>query len=66
LRGEGVAVQPADKKIVVAGVSGTNLLVTRYYANGTADTTFGSSGTVTISDTRPTFCRLALGGVRGW
>ena len=44
----------------MAGISGSNLIVTRYYANGTPDTTFGTGGTVTLAETSPTFCRLAL------
>ena len=46
--GHSTAIQP-DGKIVVVGnttreISGTNLLILRYNANGSADTTFGYNG----------------------
>lgn len=43
-----VAVQP-DGKIVVAGAVGASLLVARYDASGTLDTSFGSGGTATVT-----------------
>ncbi len=52
---DGVAIQP-NGQVVVAGIGGSNLVVTRYNANGTVDTTFGS----TLSETSPTFCKLAI------
>ena len=39
-----VAVQPADGKIVVAGVSASGAEVIRYDTNGALDTTFGTGG----------------------
>ena len=58
---DGMAVQPADGKIVTAGVSGSSLIVSRYQTGGSLDTTFGSSGTVTVSlSSTPTFTRVAL------
>ncbi len=56
---DGVAIQP-NGQVVVAGVSGSNLVVVRYNANGVADTSFGTSGYVTIAETSPTFCKLAI------
>ncbi len=45
---ESVVVQP-DGKIVVAGGDGTNLVLVRYNANGTLDSTFGTGGIATIA-----------------
>ena len=56
---DSVAIQPSNSDIVVAGVSGSYLLVIRYNANGSLDTTFGSSG-VAFSESSPTFAKLAL------
>ena len=44
-----VATQPADGRTVVAGISGSNLLVTRYNTNGSLDTSFGGTGKVLTS-----------------
>ena len=57
---DSVAIQPADGKIVVAGISGSNLEVIRYNTNGSVDTSFGTSGTVTLSETSPTFAKLTI------
>lgn len=47
----GVVIQPADGKIVAAGVTktstGEDFALARYNPNGTLDTTFGSGGLVT-------------------
>ncbi len=47
----GVVIQPADGKIVAAGVTktstGDDFALARYNPNGTLDTTFGSGGKVT-------------------
>ncbi len=44
----------------MAGVSGSNLTITRYNPTGLLDGAFGTSGTVTIAETSPTFAKLAL------
>jgi len=56
---DSVAIQPSSSDIVVAGVSGSNLFIVRYNANGSLDTTFGTSG-VAFSESSPTFAELAL------
>jgi len=43
-----VKIQPWDGKIVVAGISGGNMAVARYYANGTTDYTFDGDGRQTV------------------
>lgn len=47
-RGKSVAIQ-SDGKIVVAGWEGSNVMVLRYTASGTLDTTFGTGGKVIIN-----------------
>ena len=56
---DSVAIQD-NGDIVVAGVSGSNLVIVRYNANGSADTTFGTSGAVVIGESSPSFAKLAL------
>ncbi len=56
---DGVAIQ-GNGQIVVAGVAGSHLTVTRYNANGALDAGFGTAGVVTISETSPSFTKLAI------
>jgi len=49
-----VVIQPADGKIVAAGVRGPSLLVARFNTNGTPDSTFGNGGAATATTILPT------------
>ncbi len=56
---DSVALQ-SNGQVVVAGVAGSNLTITRYNPNGALDGGFGTGGVVTLAETSPSFCKLAI------